>query len=188
MKTDITFPDSLSPVSFVVIPIVLGEGYGPTAGTIKHLKVKPGTRVPSLLDTKWEKNKDGRPQKLRKVELLESQVEAGCFLLQEQYEAEGFVDGWKAYEKWMMGCYPRKGAGGKQVAPSRGKAFPERALPKRVLELRGAASAKKAEAAIPAGLVHPADRDRATEPTSSVPIDAPKRTATTKPAATADAK
>lgn len=171
MKTDIKFPDTLSPTNFVVMPIVLGEGYGLSAGTIKHIKIKPGTRVPTLLDLKFEKNGEGRPHLLKKIELLESQLDAGCFLLQEQYEAEGWAEGWKAYEKWMLGCYPRKGPGGKKVAPSRGRVFPEKALPKRVLELRGHAAAKKTEADVPADLVHPADREGAAKlkPAASAP-------------------
>lgn len=186
MKVDIEFPEVLSPNNFTVLPIVLGEGYGPLAGTIKHIKLKPGTRVPTLLDTKWEKNKEGRPNRLRKVELLESQVDAGCFLLQEAYEAEGWKEGWAEYEKWMKGCYPRKGPNGKRVRPSRGRPFPERALPKRVLELRGHAAAKVKEAQVPADLVHPADKAAKAEATSEKPVKTDK-TAKPAPASAAEA-
>jgi hypothetical protein len=180
MKVDIEFPEVLSPHNFTAVPIVLGEGYGPSAGTIKHVKIKPGTRVPTLLDTKWEKNREGRPNRLRKVELLESQVDAGCFLLQEQYEAEKWPEGWKAYEKWMTGCYPRKGPGGKMVRPSRGKPFPESKLPKRVLELRGRAAVKVKEAEVPADLMHPDDLAKARRDAAEAEAKAAKPKATTK--------
>lgn len=160
MKTKHEFPGVLTPTMFLIVPFVLGEGYGENAGTISHVKVKPGNDHPTLFDTKWEKNRDGRPHILRKLELTETQVDAGCFLLEDAYIEEEWQEGWDAYRKWMGGIAPRKGPSGRRVAPTRGRPFPADKLPKKVLALRERASAEQVARDVPADLVHPADRKK----------------------------
>jgi len=162
MKVDYDFGEILMPGHYMIVPIVLGEAYGENAGTIKHLHVHPGKKHPTLLELKFEKTKRGTDRsgknRLRKVELLESKIDGGCFLLLEKYDEEKFPEGRRVYEKWMEGTRPRKDGSGRKVARSRGRPFPIRLLPKAVLELRENAARVVKEAFVDENVVHPADR------------------------------
>lgn len=151
------FSQRLARSSCAVIPVITPQG------NIKQLRVTPSVEQATWLLCEWVTDK-GRRIALKSVELTSERVEAGAMFLRDAYMAEGWPEGWAAYEGYLAACYERETAGGGRVRTMRSREdlhFPDGLLPRAVQErIDGLERRKQAtEWKPPAGLVRPAPRD-----------------------------
>lgn len=148
------FPEIARKDSYVVVPVVTPAGF------VKELKIQPGAAPQTWVQCEWEKGNGGRIVGLTAVSLTTEREQAGCVFLQAAYLAEGWEDGWRAYESFMASQYQNE-QGRNREKPLTVGHFPDDLLPKAVLAMRGRPVRKAPKWQRPEGLRHPADAVKA---------------------------
>ena len=150
------FASRVARSSCAVIPVITPQG------NVKDLRVTPSVEPKNWLVCEWAEQQ-GRKVALLSVSLTTEREQAGAVFLRDAYLAEGWPEGWKAYESYLKACYEREGAGGSRVTmvrPREDLHFPADLLPRAVAERIAGLEKRKAEIEWkpPAGLVRPSDR------------------------------
>lgn len=122
------FSSRLARSSCALIPVITPQG------NVKHLRVTPSVEPTTWLLCEWHTDK-GRKVALKSVELTSEREAAGAVFLRDAYIAEGWPEGWKAYEEYLAACYEREVGDGKRVRVMRSREdlhFPDDLLPRAV--------------------------------------------------------
>ena len=160
------FPGLLTRRDYALLTVVDGDG------RVSTKKINPGKEHRDWFMPEW-----GHDQETKRINLLHSvsltsmREAAGCTFLQQDYEAEGWLDGWKAYQSYLDHQFyvEVRDRSGNMVKQRRNKPldvapFPDHLLPKSVLERRARAK-KEVKAWVPPEIQRPKEEP---EPKSKV--------------------
>jgi hypothetical protein len=158
-QLNMPFTDRMGRYQYAIVPVITPQG------NIKHLKVKPDLVPEQWLVCEWNVQK-GRRVALLAVTLTTEREAAGATFLKDAYIAEGWLDGWKKYEKYLKACYQRTTVDdGQEVTQRLSRSrddlhFPAKWLPKAVAERIAKVKVQKdaVEWRDDDDLEHPADR------------------------------
>lgn len=94
------FSARLARSSCALIPVITPQG------NIKHLRVTPSVEPKNWLQCEWV-TEQNRKTRLTSVMLTTERENAGAMFLRDAYLAEGWPEGWEAYEAYLKACYGR---------------------------------------------------------------------------------
>lgn len=142
---------------YAIIPVATGDG----RVTIK--RINPGNQLSDWFLPQWGKDPEsGRITSLLTVDLTAGREAAGCTFLQHDYEAEGFDEGWRAFQDYIEFQFfmERDGKKIRRRKPLDVDPFPDHLLPKRVLDRRVKAAKASAKWEPPKDVKHPEDKPK----------------------------